>query len=116
MGEVVPGEEDPLVLFAVNPLDDETRVDICLKPSLTMRQAKAWLCRRFPGLKQNKVVIVTKRWNDDGYKPCDSPGKSEIPDRVLLRDTNLKHGDELKYFYVGDADVDMGSEPSHDQV
>uniref|UniRef100_A0A7S4Q983 Uncharacterized protein n=2 Tax=Alexandrium monilatum TaxID=311494 RepID=A0A7S4Q983_9DINO len=100
-GEAQPQgkEEQPIVLYARHPLEYEHRLQLCLRPSQTIRDAKRWLARRVPGLRVQKIEVVRQRIN------CID--QARIQDEVPLRDAELADGDELDYIYLGDVDKDV---------
>eukprot|EP00930_Biecheleria_cincta_P096879 TRINITY_DN88657_c0_g1_i1.p1 TRINITY_DN88657_c0_g1~~TRINITY_DN88657_c0_g1_i1.p1 ORF type:complete len:221 (-),score=44.46 TRINITY_DN88657_c0_g1_i1:13-675(-) len=106
---VEPGEEEPIVLFALSPIDDSPWCDICLKPSQTVRHAKHWLALRMPGLQVEKMMVAREKpsGKTHGQGLRNFPATWLITDEVRIRDTPFKNNGELVFFYMGDAAEDV---------
>jgi len=107
--KVVPGEEEPMVFFALHPVDDSPLCDICLKPSQRVSHAKWWLALRCPGLKTSKVTIAREKPSakTHGMGLRNFPAHWILPDEVKIKDTGFKDGGELVFFYMGNAEDDI---------
>ncbi len=105
---VEPQDEEPIVLFALSPVDDSPLFEICLKPSQTVRHAKLWLALR-SGLRVNKITVAREKPSEKthGQGRRNFPATWILEDEVQIRDTPFKTGGELVYFYMGDAAEDV---------
>ncbi|CAE8588274.1 unnamed protein product [Polarella glacialis] len=108
---VQPGEEEPIVLFALSPIDDSPLCEICLKPSQTVRHAKRWLALRLPGLQVNRIAVAKEKPSDKthGMGLRNFPANWILEDETKLKDTPFKDGGELVFFYMGDAAEDVAA-------
>lgn len=94
--------EEPRILFVRCPNDDENTRDLCLRPSLTLREAKVWIACRLPGLNPKKIIIVKKRRPHRSTRLI--PEEWILSDSLTVRETPFEDGEELPYLYLGDAD------------
>eukprot|EP00931_Biecheleriopsis_adriatica_P067357 TRINITY_DN41509_c0_g1_i1.p1 TRINITY_DN41509_c0_g1~~TRINITY_DN41509_c0_g1_i1.p1 ORF type:complete len:210 (+),score=42.96 TRINITY_DN41509_c0_g1_i1:73-702(+) len=106
---IEPEEEEPIVLFALSPVDDSPLCEICLKPSQTVHHAKRWLALRMPGLHVNKIAVAKEKPSDKthGQGLRNFPASWILEDEMEIRDTPFRSGGELVYFYMGDAAEDV---------
>mmetsp|Transcript_89748 Transcript_89748/g.262386 ORF Transcript_89748/g.262386 Transcript_89748/m.262386 type:complete len:272 (+) Transcript_89748:117-932(+) len=100
--EIAPGEEEPRILRVRSPANDEDMLELCLRPSLTLQEAKVWMARRLPGLAPRKIVFVKKRRAHRSTRL--TPEEWILSDSMRIRDTAVEDGDELPYLYMGDAE------------
>mmetsp|Transcript_15013 Transcript_15013/g.41141 ORF Transcript_15013/g.41141 Transcript_15013/m.41141 type:complete len:241 (-) Transcript_15013:77-799(-) len=107
--KVIPGEEEPIVLYALSPVDDSHLCDICLKPGQTIRHAKNWVAMRLPGLKAEKITVAREKPSEKthGMGLRNFPANWLFDDLMRIRDTTFKDGGEFVYFYMGEAGVDI---------
>jgi len=97
------GEEEPIVLRVRSPVLDDHMCDICLKPHETIRHVKYRITLCWPGLKLECLEIAKQ----DAAPLRNGSSGTTLANIVMVRDTSLKHGDELIYFYLGDAEEDI---------
>jgi len=115
--KVEPGEEEPLVLLVRDPLDCTLVCNICVKPSETIAHAKCWVALRWPGLRPHKIECPKEQNVQNlAHSKFRSFAKDELlSSDTLLKDTQLRDGDEFIYRYIGDSQEDLarknGSEP-----
>lgn len=109
---VDPGDEEPVVLRVLSPIDDSPLCELCLKPSQTVRHAKNWIALRLPGLAPEKITAARERPSDKthGMGLRNFPASWIIEDCTRIRDTPFKSGDEFVFFYMGDAAGDVEAE------
>eukprot|EP00435_Cladocopium_sp_Y103_P054369 s3831_g17.t1 len=107
--EVKSDEEEPIVLYALSPIDDSKFCEICLKPSQTVKHSKHWLALRMPGLKVENIIVAKEKPSEKthGQGLRNFPANWILEDEVRIRDTEFKDGGELVFFYMGDAAQDV---------
>eukprot|EP00913_Durusdinium_trenchii_P036079 g33760.t1 len=81
--------EEPIVLYALSPIDDSKFCEICLKPSQTVKHAKHWLALRMPGLKVENIIVAKEKPSEKthGQGLRNFPANWILEDEVRLRDT-----------------------------
>lgn len=107
--EVSPGEEEPIVLFVLSPIDDSKLCDFCVRPSETVGSAKRWLLYRMPGLVKSKIQVAQEKPSEKthGMGLRNFPTKWMIEDRQKISETPFKDGSEFVFFYLGEAAADI---------
>mmetsp|Transcript_13030 Transcript_13030/g.29597 ORF Transcript_13030/g.29597 Transcript_13030/m.29597 type:complete len:223 (-) Transcript_13030:37-705(-) len=109
---VEPDEGEPLVLFALSPVDDSRLCDFCVMPHQTVKQAKSWVALHLPGLKMDVITVAREKPSEKthGMGLRNFPASWIIADDTLIKDTPFKDGDEFVFFYMGDAAADVAEE------
>ncbi|CAK9065329.1 unnamed protein product [Durusdinium trenchii] len=115
--EVRASDEEPIVLYALSPIDDSKFCEICLKPSQTVKHAKHWLALRMPGLKVENIIVAKEKPSEKthGQGLRNFPANWILEDEVRLRDTPFRDGDELVFFYMGDAAQDVAAAAAEEE-
>lgn len=97
--QIAAGEDDHMLLNVQNPVDDSV-FQICVKPDQRVRQAKAWIVLKIPGLKAESVVVTRER---EGRQDA----SFMLEDTMKMRDTPFSDGGELFFMYNGSVEADI---------
>mmetsp|Transcript_116723 Transcript_116723/g.326505 ORF Transcript_116723/g.326505 Transcript_116723/m.326505 type:complete len:226 (-) Transcript_116723:116-793(-) len=108
---VEPGEEEPLVLRVLSPIDDSHLCDICVRASQTVGDAKRWVALRLPGLRLEKIIAAREKpsGKTHGMGLRNFPASWVVEDAVRMRDSPFESGGEFVFFYMGDAAEDVAA-------
>mmetsp|Transcript_47150 Transcript_47150/g.88331 ORF Transcript_47150/g.88331 Transcript_47150/m.88331 type:complete len:235 (+) Transcript_47150:153-857(+) len=106
---VRPGEEVPMVLYVLSPIDDSKLCEICVRSSDSIGVAKSWILYHMPGLVPRKIQVVQEKpsGKTHGMGLRNFPTKWMYEDRQKVSETPFKDGDEFVFFYLGEAAEDL---------
>lgn len=108
----IPGEEEPMVLYVLSPVDDSKLCDICVKPFQKVKHAKNWIALHMPGLRPDRITCAKEKPSEKthGMGLRNFPANWIIDGDTRFKDTPFKDGEEFVYFYMGQAAEDIEEE------